>query len=94
MPDISKQVTTLLNLQPGDIVISEAPYEDTMDESEFKPVTHKNLDKFEATHISIYTGNYIKPFAHSVREGFKLPGVRLTGAWEGRHIIPTLLQNA
>lgn len=87
MPDISIKVATLLNLQPGDIIISEAPYEDTIDEREFKPVTSKNLDKFDATHISIYTGNYIKPFAHSVREGFKLPGVRLTGAWDGRHIV-------
>lgn len=93
MPNIIKDIpatehiVNLLDLQPGDIIITEAPYEDAKI-TELKPLgTKKSLTTFDPSHVSIYTGDFIKPFAHSVREGYKLPGLRLTKIWDGRHIV-------
>lgn len=86
MPNISGQIAVALGLQPGDIIISEMPYEDAKI-ADFSPVVNINSKNFTPTHVGVYTGNYARPFAHSVQEGYKLPGVRLTDAWDGRHVI-------
>jgi hypothetical protein len=70
---------------PGDIFITEMPYEDPEPE-DFFPVT--NLQQFAAGHVAIWTGNnFTTPLAHSVSEGYKLPGIRLTKIGDGRHVI-------
>lgn len=86
MPLLSSQIATALSLQPGDIIISEMPYEDAKI-ADFKPVENLTSKNFTPVHVGVYTGDYARPFAHSVQEGYKLPGVRLTDAWDGRHVI-------
>ena len=87
MPDLTEQICKLLKLQAGDLVVTEAPFDDET-AADLKPINNlASMSLFESTHLSIYTGDYIEPFAHSVKEGFKLPGVRLSSAWEGRHIV-------
>jgi hypothetical protein len=84
MPNLSKELIHKLDLKPGDIIISEDPFEDAVltDYTSSKPMRN-----FKVTHVSVYTGIFDRPFAHSLREGHKLPGVRLTKPWDGRHIV-------
>ncbi len=73
------------DLMPGDIIITEMPFEDDTIE-DFKPV--KDIQQFLPGHVAIWTGSeFTKPLAHSVYEGYKLPGVRLTNIGDGRHVI-------
>ncbi len=80
--DYDQVILDTLQPEPGDLIISEFPYEDaTIKDFEFK-----NLNGFDAGHTSLWvTGD--KPLAHAVREGYHLPGVRLTHFFEGRHIL-------
>ena len=85
MPSSDKLIASSLDLMPGDIFITEMPYEDSSLE-DFSPIS--NLKQFKASHLAIWTGsNFTKPLAHSVAEGHKLPGTRLTHIGDGRHII-------
>ncbi len=84
MPNLSQELIEKLNLQPGDIIISEFPFDDAT----VKDYPARNpLKDFVPNHVSIFTGQFERPFAHAVREGHKLPGLRLTKQWDGRHIV-------
>lgn len=84
MPNTCQQIKEALGLQPGDIILTEMPFEDAV----LADYQLRNpLKDFTPTHVSIYTGDFEKPFAHSVQEGRKLPGIRLTKAWDGRHRV-------
>ena len=67
----------------GDIIISELPYEDSVREDYFP---FSSLDEYEAGHTSLWVDGD-RPIAHSVREGYRLPGIRLTNLFDGRHAI-------
>ncbi len=71
---IEEIIETALELKHGDILIHENPYEDPI-ESDFFPF-HKN--KFEPGHSMLWIKGSSHPLGHSVREGYRLPGVRLT----------------
>ena len=73
------------NLSPdlGDILISEFPYEDSARDDYF-PFT--DLDGYDAGHTSLWVDGD-RPIAHSVRDGYRLPGVRLTNLFDGRHVL-------
>jgi len=73
------------NLSPnlGDIIISECPYEDSVREDYFP---FSDLDGYEAGHTSLWMDGD-RPIAHSIRDGYRLPGVRLTNLFDGRHAL-------
>lgn len=85
MPNRDEQIAIKLGLRPGDIFVTEMPYEDAT-ASDFPPVT--NFKEFVAGHVAIWTGNeFTKSLAHSVSEGYQLPGIRLSKIGDGRHVI-------
>ncbi len=85
LPSSDQLIASSLGLMPGDIFITEIPYEDSSLE-DFSPI--KSLKCFDASHLAIWTGSHFtKPLAHAVAEGYKLPGIRLTHIGDGRHII-------
>ncbi len=77
-----KKIARILDLKPGDIIISEMPFENP---------TAKDFDNFRSFtpgHTSVWTGEqFDRPFAHSVREGYRPPGLKVSGIWEGRHMV-------
>lgn len=77
-----KELVSQLHLKPGDIIISEMPFQDSM-QKEFL-----NFRGFIPCHASVWTGDkFEKPFAHSVREGYRPPGLKLSSIWDGRHLV-------
>lgn len=72
-----------LSLDMGDIIITESPYEDA-ERDDYFPFT--DLDGYEAGHTSLWVDGD-RPIAHATREGYRLPGVRLTNILDGRHAI-------
>ncbi|MDI1352771.1 MAG: hypothetical protein PSV35_08435 [bacterium] len=85
MPTNEELIASTLGLMPGDIFVTEMPYEDPTIE-DFSPVI--NFKQFDAGHVAIWTGSgFTKPLAHSVSEGYQLPGIRLTKTGDGRHLI-------
>tara|TARA_R110000868_G_scaffold346751_1_gene607898 strand:- start:42 stop:245 length:204 start_codon:yes stop_codon:yes gene_type:complete len=67
MKELEEFIMTSLNLQEGDIVMMEMPYEDAK-ESDFFPC--KNNTDFEPNHTAIWVSGD-KPVAHSTREGYR-----------------------
>jgi len=67
----------------GDIIITECPYEDAS-RDDFFPFS--DLDEYEAGHTSLWVDSD-RPIAHATREGYRLPGVRLTHLFDGRHTM-------
>lgn len=68
-------------VEAGALVFSEHLFEDARKEDVIDA-----QEPFTATHTSVFlpdTG--ARPFIHAVREGYRLPGLRATGAWAGRH---------
>lgn len=85
MPHQDELISTSLSLKPGDIIFTEMPYDNACAE-DFEPVT--NFKNFTVGHVAIWTGDkFTKPLAHSVTEGYRLPGIRLTNIVEGRHVV-------
>lgn len=92
MPNNDKLIASSLGLKPGDIIITEMPYEDATEE-DFLPEI--NPEDFLPNHVAIWTGNsFSKPLAHSVYEGYKLPGIRLTSIGDGQHLVFRLANSA
>ena len=79
MPIDMQLLEDMLKLQDGDILIMEAPYEDAADADMFK----FNPAGFHPTHSMLWIAGNALPVAHSVREGYRLPGIRLTHLPEG-----------
>lgn len=80
------QIAISLDLQPGDIIISEMPYTNPA-RSDFI-INNKTLQQIKPGHSAIWTGNdFDRPLAHSVREGYRPPGLKVTNIWAGRHVV-------
>jgi len=76
------QLIKSLDLRPGDIIITEMPFENAALKD------FANFNGFSPGHASMWTGEgFERPFAHSVREGYRPPGLKLTGLWSGRHLV-------
>lgn len=78
-----ERIKETLSPSHGDIIISECPYEDAIREDYFP---FNDLDEYEAGHTSLWVDGD-RPIAHSIREGYRLPGVRLTNLFDGRHAL-------
>ncbi len=63
-----------LGILPGDILISETPFEDAIEDDIFP---FGSLNQFKATHVALWVGGE-NPVCHAVTEGYKLPGLRLS----------------
>ncbi len=82
------QLAHILNLKPGDLVVSEMPFVHA------ELADFKDFDHFCPGHVSLWTGaNFDKPFAHSVREGYRPPGLKLSKLWDGRHLVFRYTEN-
>ena len=79
-----------LQINPGDILIYEMPFDDANREDMF-PI--ENLSEFEPQHTAMWVTGSEKPIAHSVREGYKLPGLRLTAVTDARCMVFRNIEN-
>lgn len=69
-----------LQLQDGDILFADFTFEDE-DTSNYD---RDNIVHFEPRHTMMWLKDHVHPIAHSVREGYHLPGIRLTKIPEGQ----------
>lgn len=77
-----QQIAAKLQLQPGDIIISEIPFQDAHRQD------FVNFSNFSPGHSSVWAGDHLtKPFARSLQEIYIAPGLQLTNVWEGRHAV-------
>jgi hypothetical protein len=77
-----QQLAVLLDLRVGDIVFSELPYVDARHDD----FTHFN--NLSPGHTCVWVnGDKVNSFARSHNEGYKPPGLTLTGLSAGRHVV-------
>lgn len=80
MKKIDAFICSTLSLEPGDIIIYEDLYDDA-NEGDFFPFSAGG-DFFPSHTAMIISGD--KPLVHSVRLGYRLPGLRVTNLQQGR----------
>lgn len=83
MPLDTQPLADVLQLQQGDILVMETPYEDATDEDMFPFIP----TKFTPSHSLLWITDSTLPVAHSVRDGYRLPGIRLTRLPEGKYLV-------
>jgi len=83
MKNVDYFVEQKLDSKPGDIIIYEDLFEDS-DENDVIPFD--DTTNFKPTHTAVWIGGD-HPLAHSVRHGYRLPGLRATNLQQGRAVV-------